>query len=65
MQANYIVPIASIQGKIAYGYYARILNGKTIIQRCPKRTKPATATQIKARQNFIARFAKPKDDSAP
>lgn len=65
MKANYIVPIASIQGKIAYGYYAHILNGKTIIHRCPKRTKPATTAQIKARQNFIAHFAKTKDDSAP
>lgn len=65
MKANYILPIASVQGKIAHGYYARILHGKTIIQRCPVRTKPATAAQRKAQHDFVARFANPKDHSPP
>lgn len=65
MKANYILPIASVQGKIAHGYYARILHGKTIIQRCPIRTKPATEAQIKAQQDFVARYATAKDKSPP
>lgn len=56
MKANYILPIASVQGKIAHGYYARILNGKTIIQRCPIRTKPATNAQLRIRRQFGERY---------
>ena len=65
MKANYILPIASVQGKIAHGYYARILNGKTIIQRCPVRTKPPTPAQRKARHDFVARYATTKDHTPP
>ena len=56
MKAKYILPIASVQGKIAHGYYARILHGKTIIQRCPVRTKPATPAQLRIRRQFGERY---------
>ena len=50
-------PIASVQGKIAKGYYARILNGQQIIQRCPVRTKPLTPAQRRAQRDFVLRYA--------
>lgn len=56
MKANMIVPIASVQGKIAKGYYARVLNGKQIIQRCPVRHKPPTPAQLNIRKQFGERF---------
>ena len=52
MKARLMAPIESIQGKIAPGYYARIMYGKQVIQRCPVRTKPATEKQKAARQWF-------------
>lgn len=57
MKAKLIKPIATIQGKIAQGYYARILNGKQIIQRCPVRKKPLTPAQLRAQQEFAQRYA--------
>ena len=56
MKATMILPIASIQGKIAKGYYARVLYGKTIIQRCPIRKKAATKAQLEIRRQFGERF---------
>lgn len=56
MKANMLTPIASVQGKIAKGYYARILNGQQIIQRCPVRTKPPTTAQVNIRKQFGERF---------
>ena len=57
MKAKMLTPIASVQGKIAKGYYARILNGQQIIQRCPVRTKPPTPAQRRAQRDFILRYA--------
>ena len=57
MKAKMIVPIASVQGKIAKGYYARVLNGKQIIQRCPVRRKAPTAAQLRAQRDFVQRYA--------
>ena len=57
MKAKMITPIANIQGKIAKGYYARILNGQQIIQRCPVRTKPPTTAQRRAQRDFVLRYA--------
>ena len=52
MRAKMMAPIASVSGKIAKGYYARVMFGKQIIQRCPIRTKPPTEKQLAARQWF-------------
>lgn len=49
-------PIDSIQGKITKGYYARILNGKQIIQRCPVRKQAPTSAQLYIRKQFGERF---------
>lgn len=57
MKAKMLTPIASVQGKIAKGYYARILNGQQIIQRCPVRTKPPTTAQRRAQRDFVLRYA--------
>ena len=57
MKAKMLTPIASVQGKIAKGYYARILNGQQIIQRCPVRTKPPTPAQRRAQRDFVLRYA--------
>ena len=59
MKATCRIPIATIQGLIGPGYYARILNGELIIQRCPRRTKPPTPAQLEARRKFVERYAKP------
>lgn len=52
MKAKLMAPIASVSGKIAKGYYARVVCGKQVIQRCPVRTKPPTEKQIAARKWF-------------
>ena len=57
MKATPVFPIASFQGTIHRGYYARILHGKQVIQRCPKRTKPPTPAQVRARQIFAEKYA--------
>ena len=57
MKAKMLTPIANVQGKIAKGYYARILNGQQIIQRCPVRTKPPTPAQRRAQRDFVLRYA--------
>jgi hypothetical protein len=57
MKAKMIAPIASIQGKIAKGYYARMVYGKQVIQRCPVRRTPASAKQEAARRWFAENLA--------
>jgi hypothetical protein len=57
MKAKLLKPIASIHGKIAKGYYARLLNVNQIIQRCPMRKKPLTPAQLRAQQEFAQRYA--------
>lgn len=49
--------IESLKGKLGKGLYARKLNGEIVIQRCPKRTKPATEAQIRARKAFGEKYA--------
>ena len=61
MKAELEHPIKSLKGNISPGYYARVLNGKQIIQQRPKRKKPATEAQIKARREFAERYAVAKD----
>jgi hypothetical protein len=54
-------PIKSLRGNISPGYYTRVLNGKQIIQRRPKRDKPPTDAQIRARKEFVEKYAVAKD----
>lgn len=57
MKATFIAPIASLRGKITKGYYARVLNGQQIIQRCPVRRKAASSAQLAARKRFAETYA--------
>ena len=57
MKAKAIYPIESIHGNISPDHYARVLNGQLIIQRRPKRTKPATEAQKRAREAFAKKYA--------
>ena len=57
MKAELEHPIKSLQGNISPEYYTRILNGKQIIQRRPKRDKPATEAQKRARKAFAEKYA--------
>lgn len=57
MKAKMMAPIASIHGTIAKGYYARVIYGKQVIQRCPVRQKPASAKQKAAREWFAENLA--------
>ena len=57
MRVQLILPIASLRGKLnsKAPYYFKTVNGKTFVQRCPKRTTaPATPAQIAARERFSA-----------
>ena len=54
-ELNY--PVQSLKGKLGKEYYARVQYGKEIIQRCPKRTKPPTEAQIRAREAFAKKYA--------
>lgn len=58
MKAQLMAPIASIHGKISDKYYARVVNGKQIIQRCPTRNYPPTEKQLEARKRFAERYRK-------
>lgn len=57
MKAELEYPIKSLTGNIGDEYYARRLNGKIIIQRRPKRDKPATEAQKRARDAFAQKYA--------
>lgn len=54
MKVTLVEPYAEARGVLACKgeYYVRMLNGKPIIQRRPKRTKPPTEKQLKARKMF-------------
>ena len=52
MKAKMLVPIDKVKGTIAAGYYARVVYGKQIIQRCPVRKKEPTEKQLAARKWF-------------
>jgi hypothetical protein len=57
MKAKLIFPLASMHGTIGRDYYIRMVNGKQVIQRCPRRRGPATAAQIAARKAFAEKYA--------
>ena len=61
MKAELEHPIKTLQGNISPEYYTRVLNGKQIVQRRPKRDKPPTEAQIKARKTFAEKDAVRKD----
>ena len=57
MKVELILPIAKLHGKLnsKAPYYFKTVNGKTFVQRCPKRsTKPLTKAQQDARERFAA-----------
>ena len=60
MKAKMMAPIASIHGKIAKGFYGRVMYGKQVIRRCPVRTKSATEKQLEARRKFVEKYKKPR-----
>lgn len=57
MKAKVMLLFESVHGKIECDYYARVMYGKQIIQRCPRRNRPPTAAQVKARQRFAEKYA--------
>jgi hypothetical protein len=54
-ELNY--PIETLRGNLTKEHYARVQYGKTVIQRRPKRDKPPTEAQIKARKAFAEKYA--------
>ena len=60
MKAKKLVPIDKVKGTIAAGYYARVVYGKQIIQRCPVRKKKPTEKQLAARKWFAEKIRKKK-----
>ena len=54
MRARLVVPIESLRGKFGEDYYARVMYGKQIIQRCPRRP---TQAQLEARRRFAEKYA--------
>ena len=57
MKAKAIDIIEFLRGNLTKDHYARVLNGEIVIQRRPKRTKPATEAQIRARREFGEKYA--------
>lgn len=50
-------PIQTLRGNLTKDLYARVQYGKVVIQRRPKRDKPPTEAQIKARKAFAEKYA--------
>ena len=61
MKAELEYPIKSLRGNLGSEYYTRVMNGKQIVQRRPRRTRPATEAQQRARKEFAAKYAGRKD----
>ena len=61
MRATLVVPVESLRGKFGSDYYARVMYGKVIIQRCPRRWKKPTAAQIEARKRFTEKYARGRE----
>ena len=47
----------SIRGNVTREHYARMQHGKVVIQRRPKRDKPPTEAQKRAREAFAKKYA--------
>ena len=56
MKARAIDIIKFLSGNLTENHYVRVLNGELVIQRRPKRTKPATEAQIRARREFKEKY---------
>jgi hypothetical protein len=54
MRATLVVPVESLRGKFGSDYYTRVMYGKQIIQRCPRRS---TQAQLEARKRFAEKYA--------
>ena len=50
-------PIKTISGNLTKDLYARVQYGKVVIQRRPKRDKPPTEAQKRAREAFAKKYA--------
>ena len=50
-------PIESIRGNLTKEHDARVQYGKVVIQRRPKRDKPPTEAQKRAREAFAKKYA--------
>ena len=50
-------PIKTLRGNLGKEYYVRVLYDKVVIQRRPKRTKPPTEAQKRAREAFAKKYA--------
>lgn len=61
MKAELEFPIKFLKGNLGSEYYIRVLNGKQIVQRRPKRDKAPTEAQIKARKAFVEKYAVKKN----
>ena len=57
MIAELEYPIESIRGNLTKEHYARVQYGKVVIQRRPKRDKPPTEAQKRAREAFAKKYA--------
>ena len=54
-ETNY--PIKTLNGNLDKEYYARVQYGKIVVQRRPKRDKPPTEAQKRAREVFAKKYA--------
>ena len=50
-------PIQPLRGNLTKEHYARMQYGKVVIQRRPKRDKPPTEAQKRAREAFAKKYA--------
>ena len=50
-------PLETLRGNLTKEHYARVQYGKTVIQRRPKRDKPPTEAQKRAREAFAKKYA--------
>ena len=57
MIAELEYPIKSIRRNLTKDLYARVQYGKIVIQRRPKRDKPPTEAQKRAREAFAKKYA--------
>ena len=55
VELNY--PLETLRGILTKDHYARVQYGKVVIQRRPKREKPPTEAQKRAREAFAKKYA--------
>jgi len=61
MKATAVYPLSALHGSITPDHYCRILKGKLIVQRKPKRDKAPTERQLAARREFAERQKQRRD----